>query len=69
MDPSLKSVLETLRSSILDNPVLQELETHEMIFSKNIAKQIADLADQSVISAWRDEAEAYKAAKERNLTW
>ena len=69
MNPPLKEILEALRLTILDNPILVVLETHEMVFGKHLAKKIADLADQSVIAVWRDDEEAYEAAKERNLTF
>jgi hypothetical protein len=68
MDPTLEQTLESLRLLILNNPTLKWIQDHELVFGDKLAKKIADLADQSVISVWRDEAEAYEAAKKRGLT-
>lgn len=68
MDSSLEEILNTLRITLLDNPVLKAIQNHELVYGDKLAKKIADLADQSVISVWRDEAEAYEAAKKRGLT-
>lgn len=68
MNPSLEEILNTLRITLLGNPVLKAIQAHELVYGDKLARKIADLADQSVISVWRDEAEAYEAAKKRGLT-